>query len=66
MAGLVDIGVNLTDPMFQGEYHGKACHPPDYDAVLQRAMAAGVERLLPGPPCHMKPFAYPYRERQRQ
>lgn len=37
-----DIGANLTDAMFKGEYHGKSYHAPDLDAVLQRAYAAGA------------------------
>ena len=32
--------------MFQGEYRGKQLHPPDLDAVLQRAAAAGVGRCI--------------------
>eukprot|EP00796_Vickermania_ingenoplastis_P002478 gene2478-1548_t len=43
---LVDIGVNLTDPMFRGVYHGKEKHKPDIDAVLQRAVQAGVHSLI--------------------
>ena len=38
-----DIGANLTDGMFKGSYNGKVQHPPDLDAVLQRAWAAGTE-----------------------
>lgn len=43
---LIDIGVNMTDGMFQGEYHGKKYHEGDYDHVLQRAVSAGVERMI--------------------
>ena len=43
---LIDIGANLTDPMYQGTYNGKARHEPDYDLVLERAAAAGVERVI--------------------
>lgn len=43
---LIDIGVNLTDSMYQGVYGGKQYHPPDLDAVLQRAWAAGVQRII--------------------
>lgn len=42
----VDIGANLTDPMFQGVYHGKQKHDADYDAVLGRAWDAGVKRIV--------------------
>jgi len=41
-----DIAVNLTDPMYRGEYHGKARHPSDLDQVVTRAREAGVERIL--------------------
>ena len=38
-----DIGANLLDAMYGGEYNGKAgCHPPDLDAVLTRAFDAGA------------------------
>jgi len=47
MRRLVDIGANLTDRMFRGEYNGKAAvHPDDYAAVLDRAWAAGLHRIL--------------------
>lgn len=45
-AGLVDIGANLLDPMFQGEYREKPRHPPDLPAVLRRARAAGVGQIM--------------------
>jgi TatD DNase family protein len=38
----VDIGVNLTDGMFKGKYHGKKAHQPDLENVLKRAKDAGV------------------------
>lgn len=41
-----DIAVNLTDPMFQGVYRDKALHAPDLIAVLRRALAANVRRLV--------------------
>lgn len=46
MRKFIDIGVNLTDPMFTGLYHGKQVHPTDFHLVLERAKAAGLERLL--------------------
>lgn len=46
MARYADIAVNLTDPMFQGIYHGKKRHAPDLEAVINRAKAQGVERIL--------------------
>ena len=42
----VDIGANLLDSVFDGEYRGKRAHPPDIDAVLARAASAGVERAI--------------------
>ncbi|WWD20111.1 hypothetical protein CI109_104586 [Kwoniella shandongensis] len=41
-----DIAVNLTDPMFQGKYHGRQRHPADLPQMLDRAKSAGVERIL--------------------
>ncbi|KAF9352811.1 TatD DNase, partial [Mortierella sp. NVP85] len=42
----VDIGINLTDPMFRGLYHGKQVHADDLQQVLFRAKRAGVERMI--------------------
>jgi len=41
-----DIGANLLDPMFQGQYNGTAYHDPDLNAVLQRAWDAGMEKII--------------------
>ena len=43
-----DIAVNLTDAQYQGVYNGRAApyHPPDLPAVLARAAAAGVRRII--------------------
>lgn len=43
---LIDIGANLTDLMYEGEYHGKKKHSKDLSAVLDRAFGNGVERLI--------------------
>ncbi|VFR00083.1 unnamed protein product [Cuscuta campestris] len=43
---MIDIAVNLTDSMFKGIYNGKQYHPPDIQAVLKRAWAAGVDRII--------------------
>lgn len=43
---LIDIGANLTDTMYQGVYGGRTYHQPDLDQVLQRAWAAGVQRII--------------------
>lgn len=45
--GLIDIGANLLDDMFQGRYHGKERHEPDLDRVLDRAeREGGVEAII--------------------
>lgn len=44
----VDIGANLTDGMFRGEYHTKQRHAPDIAHVVARARAAGISRCLGG------------------
>jgi len=43
---LIDIGVNLTDAMYQGEYHGSKKHEPDLDAVLERAWKHGLDKMM--------------------
>ena len=43
---LTDIGVNLTDAMYQGEYHGSKKHEPDLDAVLERAWGHGLDKMM--------------------
>ena len=42
----IDIGANLTDSMYSGEYNGSSRHPEDLKAVLQRAETAGVEKMM--------------------
>ncbi|KAG7350313.1 deoxyribonuclease TatD [Nitzschia inconspicua] len=43
----VDIGANLMDDRFQkGEYFGKERHRADFDAVLERAIQAGVTHII--------------------
>jgi len=42
----IDIGVNLTDDMYNGVYHGKKLHEPDLDLVLKRAAEASVNHLI--------------------
>lgn len=42
----IDIGANLTDPIFRGMYHGKKQHADDYEHMLQRAFAQGVDRII--------------------
>lgn len=43
---LTDIGLNLTDDMFQGRYRDKSVHTADHDSVMARARAAGVVQAV--------------------
>jgi TatD DNase family protein len=43
---LIDIGVNLCDPMFRGIYRGKRVHPDDFSHILQRAKGSNVVQML--------------------
>ncbi|KAJ7786140.1 Mg-dependent DNase [Mycena metata] len=42
----IDIGVNLTDPVFRGTYYGKKRHEDDMNAVLDRARNAGLKSMI--------------------
>ncbi|KIY70156.1 Mg-dependent DNase [Cylindrobasidium torrendii FP15055 ss-10] len=42
----IDIGVNLTDPVFRGIHHGRKKHENDFTSVLSRAQAAGVKSMI--------------------
>lgn len=46
MPRFIDIGANLTDPMFQGSYRGKKVHEDDLGRVLHRSREHGVERII--------------------
>ena len=45
-AMFVDIGANLLDKMYEGNYRGKERHEKDLDAVLQRAWDGKLERIM--------------------
>lgn len=42
----IDIGSNLGDPVFRGDYYGKRVHPDDFHRVLSRARSAGVAKQI--------------------
>ncbi|THC88835.1 hypothetical protein EYZ11_011719 [Aspergillus tanneri] len=42
----VDIGINLSDPVFRGEYHGKQVHDNDLDDIVQRARDVGCQKFM--------------------
>ncbi|KAK5130484.1 hypothetical protein LTR08_002006 [Meristemomyces frigidus] len=41
-----DIGINLSDPIFRGVHHGKQAHEDDLQHVIQRALEAGVRKMM--------------------
>lgn len=43
---LIDTCVNLQDSMFQGIYNDKQKHEPDWERIMQRAAAVGVEKMI--------------------
>ena len=42
----IDVGANLLDGMFKGEYNGSQKHAPDLEQVLERAWEAGVSHII--------------------
>lgn len=42
----IDIGINLSDPIFRGRYHGKQRHPDDLAGVISRAREVGCSKLI--------------------
>ncbi|KAJ2812780.1 hypothetical protein H4S07_001160 [Coemansia furcata] len=43
---LIDIGANLTDPVFRGKYRGHQAHPDDLAQILERAREAGIVAMM--------------------
>ena len=43
---LIDIGCNLLDPMFRGNYRGKQQHTDDFRDVLERGYNNGIEKII--------------------
>ncbi|KAJ1988181.1 hypothetical protein EDC05_005446 [Coemansia umbellata] len=43
---IIDIGANLTDPVFRGKYRGKQAHEDDMVYILDRARSAGVVGMM--------------------
>lgn len=46
MGKMIDIGANLTDPMFRGIYHGSQKHHDDFADMLCRSKENGVEKII--------------------
>lgn len=42
----IDIGANLTDPVFYGRYRGKQAHDNDFEQMRQRATDVGMDRMM--------------------
>lgn len=42
----IEIGVNLSDRMYQGEYNGSKKHESDLPSVLERAWKAGINYMI--------------------
>lgn len=43
---MIDIGANLTDPMFQGIYNGTKKHACDFDSLLLRSRQSGIDKMI--------------------
>ena len=43
---LLEIGANLSDRMYQGEYNGSKKHEADLPQVLDRAWNVGIDHMI--------------------
>lgn len=43
---MIDIGANLTDPMFRGVYNSSKKHQDDFTHMLNRSKEHGVEKII--------------------
>jgi len=43
---MIDIGANLTDPMFRGVYHSSRKQHDDFQDMLSRSKEHGVARII--------------------
>jgi TatD DNase family protein len=42
----IQVGINLSDPIFRGVYHGKKAHEDDLHDVVQRALDVGCQKMM--------------------
>lgn len=43
---ILDIGANLTDPMYKGIYNGNKKHKEDLEEVLERSWKNGIKKII--------------------
>ena len=42
----MQIGINLGDPVFRGNYHGKQAHDDDLGDIIERAREMGCMKFM--------------------